>query len=860
MKDIETLVMQNYEKNISYFKKKHPTLSKKLQALELLLGEGKYPQKYDLEYKEGYFDVVELASGNFLYGANSYEHAQKKVDAINWKKDEHTIETFYRYNFNDEDVKNVKKRSARDSYATTAPLIHYCNQNLEANASMKQIYKFMFFGTGLGLHVEKIVAKTGANIFLIVESDLELFRLSLFTCNYAEAFQNRVAFFAIAQNSAEFSQTFSEFYEYIFIRNHYLKFSLFSSKDEIYIKTIQSKILTRSENCYPHTALLDKSFHVLEKIDKGYKFLSMLKKDEAFFEDKPFLVLGAGPSLGNNKEWLVKHHKNFIIVAPFVTLRVLYPLEIAPDIIVHIDENVKVVAKDIESYQEDENYFEHSLFIFNASVSEHFFDAFKKESIYLVEDRTHYKLNDNYLDVVSVGESVYGIALSLTKGDIYLLGLDLALGDDGATHARVHGSGKNRVDTTQAKSIAVESDINKSVLEVKGNFRAVVNTIPLFEMSIRHMNRQTQKYKLEGQNIYNLNDGAFFEKTIPLEISQVAFEDESALEYGALYTDYHLTFYGFYKQTDSDKLYDVDVYIDEVFKETLDADKTLEQVENKFDISGNSFEYRLPQKYVGEIHNIAFKEHISGDVLAGSGINTLSEEDTGFNEFRFMDSLNHVDEEKIKDLYCKDAIGFLATKENLEDADFVNYINQIMQDFPNVIYRALVLNKEMEIKIKSNFSMPLLEIVELKCIDDIYENIEVYLSNYERTYNNLYENSIVQHLRDNSTNIFCQGLGLNQINLSVGKHEENNVAYFSKFFNNMEYLGFNSQDIKKYGESFHEISFKKASEKYNVDIDFNLNESVSKAYVYWNLKLGLTNHNFFKYAIKFAKKFARLQL
>ena len=66
-------------------------------------------------------------------------------------------------------------------------------------------------------------------------------------------------------------------------------------------------------------------------------------------------------------------------------------------------------------------------------------------------------------------------------------------------------------------------------------------------------------------------------------------------------------------------------------------------------------------------------------------------------------------------------------------------------------------------------------------------------------------------------------------------------------------------DIEKYGNTYHEIYFKKLSEKYNIPIDFSMEESVKKAYVYWNLKLGYNNHHFFRNAIDFDNKFGKLQ-
>lgn len=854
MQDIESLVMQNYEKSMLYFQLNHIHLFNKLKALEQLLGEGKYPQKYDLEYKNGYFDVVELASGGFLYNTDSNAYSQRQVEEINLKKNEHVIETFYNQHFDEESVKNAKKLTAEHNNATTAPIIDYYNKNIDKSMLMKRIHKFMFLGVGLGLHIKEMTKKVGADVYFILEDDIELFRLSLFTCNYQEAFAEKKAVFGIAQNREEFENSFIAFYNHAFIRNHYLKFSLFSSKDEVYIKKLQVAILSMPEHAYPHSALLIKSARILNKLKEDYKFFSMLKKNEKFFDNRPIMVLGAGPSLGANKEWLKQHHKNFIIIAPFATLRILFHLDIAPDIIVQIDEGSEFANRDIKLYEGKEDFFKNSLFIFNASIHQLFFDTFDKDSIYLIEDRTKYKLNDNHIEIASVGETVYAIALSLTNKDIYMLGLDMAVSDDGSSHSKTHST-KNKVDILSADRLEDAADIRKTVLQVKGNFRDKVPTIPLFNVSIALINLQTTKYKSKDQNIYNLSNGAYFQETIPLKIEAVEFKNKEEQKYGAVKSEYGITFTGYYKRVNSSEIYDVDVYLNGKQIDKIRADKRLKKAEELFDVSGNGFEFILEEKYFDKHHLLEFKESKSGKLLMDGAVNTISVNDEKFNEYKFMDSLEHEDVEKMKDMYCPNAIGFLATEDNLADLEFVEYINQIIKDFSSSTFKALVFDRSLENEIKNKFPLAVLEILELSSISIVYNNIEVYLSNNQR---NALDTQILINLREYSTNIFGIGIGLNR-KVSIRQQESNQLVYFDKFFNNLKYLGFDKQDIEKYGNSFHEVYFKKASEKYNVDIDFNLDESISKAYVYWNLKLGLANHKFFKESLVFGKKFAKLQ-
>ena len=531
MQDVQTKAIQTYTDNMSYLNEKHSSIHTKILALNSLLEDGKYPQKYDLEYINGYFDVIELATGNFLYNENSVQHAQNICDGVNLIKNDHTIESFLSldYNMPELNITDIKNINPCQPHLSIAPIIHYYNQNINKNYSLEKIYKYMFFGTGLGLHIEKIVQKIDADVYFIVEDDIELFRLSLFTCNYKKLFDKKFVFFSIAQNDVEFSASFHNFYMRAVIENHFLKFSVFSSKDAKYIKKVQTEIVIRPEKCYGHHALLLKNIRVMQNVTKGYKFLSMLSKEHDFFKDKPLLILGAGPSLEKNKQWLKENHKKFIIIAPFVTLKLLYKIDISPDIVVHIDEGDPVANREVLYHKRHMEYFKNTLFIFAASVSKIFFDTFEKEKIYLLEERTSYKKNNNQIQIASVGETVYAIGLSLSQNNIYLLGLDLSITDDGQTHMSEHNSGtKNTgIDTKTAEIVEENASLRKTTLLVKGNFKDKVPTIPLFELSIRAMDFQSTRYSNNNRKVYNLSDGAYFKNTFPLNIDEVILKELS---------------------------------------------------------------------------------------------------------------------------------------------------------------------------------------------------------------------------------------------------------------------------------------------------------------------------------------------
>lgn len=328
--------------------------------------------------------------------------------------------------------------------------------------------------------------------------------------------------------------------------------------------------------------------------------------------------------------------------------------------------------------------------------------------------------------------------------------------------------------------------------------------------------------------------------------------------YGAVETETFMTFQGFCKKIYDTTQQEIEIFIDDKKIDTLLANEKIPNIEDKyevFDTNGFCFNYKLPKEYIGGKHKLEFKT-LDGEQLVHSPIVTVDSSNEKYNEYLFLESLNEpIDTEKIKDIYCPNSIGFLATEENLEDKEFLDYIIQLMQDFPKVHFKALIFNQNSTTNVEEKFNQQSLDIVVLSDIINIFHNVEVYLSNNDR---NELDTKILLWLRKHSSDVFCVGLSLNQKNITVKTHEQTNQLYFIKFFDNLDYLGFLQQDIQKYGNTFHEVYFKKACDIYGVDMEIDMNETISKAHVYWTLKLGLSKHDFFRYALEFGRKFAKL--
>ncbi|MDQ7043635.1 MAG: DUF115 domain-containing protein [Sulfurimonas sp.] len=521
MQNIEAQVEKNYLTNIDYFKKSHPSVYDKILAFEDALDKGHYAQRYEIEYENGYFNVIELESNIKLYSTDSKLHANAVADSINHKKNENVLETFIHREFSKQDVAHYTQKSVLESsYSGVIPIVDYANKVAHKNkTSMIQIYKFVFLGVGLGLHIETVHKKIKAKNYLIIEDDLELFRLSLFTTNYAKLAKDAKLFFWIFDDDKH-QEIISDFLSDLYIYNHFIKFYQMHHHKDIKFKSIQTVIATQSHLSFTYTALLKQLSKPLKLLADKRSFINISSKpQDTIFSQKPLLLVAAGPSLKKHIQWLKKYHNRFIVMAVSASLSLLYKEGITPDIVTHADGFEASLAhyKDIDSKE----YLANTVSIFSSSVLQKHIDLINDEHLFIYQNITQFKENFGSIVAPCVGSQSFGLSLSLNVKELYLLGLDLALDQKtGATHTEEHIQSK-KLDLEKTGIVEDTFTMNTSTVETQGNFQERVTTTSNFLISISNINLFTTQLQTADQRTYNLNDGAHFNKTTPTHIDSI---------------------------------------------------------------------------------------------------------------------------------------------------------------------------------------------------------------------------------------------------------------------------------------------------------------------------------------------------
>lgn len=145
-----------------------------------------------------------------------------------------------------------------------------------------------------------------------------------------------------------------------------------------------------------------------------------------------------------------------------------------------------------------------------------------------------------------------------------------------------------------------------------------------------------------------------------------------------------------------------------------------------------------------------------------------------YNEIMFLRSLEEPMDEKIKDIYCPNCIGFLATEENLEDEEFVGYIKELMIRFPDVEFKGFCFNYKQK-KLLEKLNLTNIDCMIVSNIFPITAKINLFIQTLKHY-------SLVPYLtKQNIYSIWFVNDAYNS-NLTIDNYDSNKDSYNFKQF------------------------------------------------------------------------------
>jgi len=533
MEQIQQKAINTYLENLQYLQKNNLPLYQKIDTLSKSIENGEYTERYSLEYiqEDAQFDIFDTFTKTYLYKREPNQFIKDATQNSNFDK-LNSMDLLFPSIYNTQQeyyidpTENILTRSTKMYHNDIFEFIKiFQKSTVYKKKQFKYIEKFIFVGSLLGTHIEPIVKKLNLNFYLVYEHDLEIFRLSLFTTNYAQLSQKARILFSINEDKPTTEWILSQFFNHAIRSNYMIKYYCSNYNIHDYFDRILAVSSQRSPFAFSYTKMfegyLKPSFQNIVK----YPVLNT-KKHYDLFQNKPVLIIAAGPSFGHNIQWLQKNHQKYFVVAIGAAVQKLCAQNILPDMITNADGD-EIIKKQFpdEIHEKIKNI----PFLTSCATHSSILELFETKNIILVEVMGAFKNISTTINGYSVGEVTLGMLTKLGANDIYMLGTDLALDQEtGATHIQDHNHSISHDISDEKKELnsfmkSGQYNTASTTLTIKGNFRESVITTATMEKSVHAYNKNIKTSQSEDKSlkIYNLSDGAFIQGTIPLKIEDI---------------------------------------------------------------------------------------------------------------------------------------------------------------------------------------------------------------------------------------------------------------------------------------------------------------------------------------------------
>ncbi len=248
-------------------------------------------------------------------------------------------------------------------------------------------------------------------------------------------------------------------------------------------------------------------------------------------------------------------------------------------------------------------------------------------------------------------------------------------------------------------------------------------------------------------------------------------------------------------KSDYEEVKQIDVYVGDTKIDTVACETLSAQNGRVFDVDVRGILYDVPDAYQEQIEDVVFKDAASKEVLPEAFVSVIRRDDARYNELRFMKSLQEpIDEERLKELYCKNAIGFLASNINSENEAFIDYIKELYSRFPQIVFKVFYFSDEQNKLIDTVFSNEIDRMAQVIPLDiyDMAKEIEIFLTPIKNIHSPSVK-SIVKYSKNIMLEIFKSEHGLATTKLSHIEPIQKN----GKQYEVLKRIGVSDENIEK---------------------------------------------------------------
>lgn len=414
-------------------------------------------------------------------------------------------------------------------------LIELQMRTIDGVVEKDDVDNLIIVGVGLGQHISMLLKKVKIKNLFVFEPNIDFFYASLFVTEWGKILKNaqknhQHIYFNIGGTGDEyFSDLMGQYYQtgvYGIAKTQFLPAFLTPGMSRALIK-LQSRlrITVASGENFDHARY--GIAHTYNSLVKKHYFLKSNRETINLkrLVNLPVFIVGNGPSLDVNYQYIKEHRKNVIVVSCGTALRSLYSLGITPDFHAEIEQNRATYnwitqVEDLEWLKSISLISVNGIHPDSACLFKKVYLALKSGEASTEIFEHIFEQNNFYVGSLknaypTVSNLVLDFFTELKSKQIYLMGVDLGyinIEDHHSKHSAYYHSNGTGI---------LNADLNFNTgLVVKGNFRTSVYTKPEFDLS-RSIMELTIASSNKKTDFYNCSDGAFISGTVPLEAENI---------------------------------------------------------------------------------------------------------------------------------------------------------------------------------------------------------------------------------------------------------------------------------------------------------------------------------------------------
>ena len=401
----------------------------------------------------------------------------------------------------------------------------------------------VMYGIGLGYHIPELLSKVEIANLIIAEQSEDLFYSSLYTINWATVleFINEQGMGFNLSIGTDKKDLLSDIHEFSnkygrFLVRGYCDYTHGTGQHNSLLRDyIQDNILRVQLSLgYLDDRLFGIS-HAAHVLSRPCRLLKRVETGQSI--DYPVFIIGSGPSLDKDLDFIAKNQDRVIIFACGSAIEILYRRGIVPDFFVTTERTYEL---SVPLGMFDTDFLQKVSLISSEVVHPAITALFKEHIICLKNDESIYYLllqDRKYDDLIYAWESLHLInplvancALSATLAlgfkDIYLFGVDNGVGSCAYENTHAKSSGLYALNLKKKDGSAADATADLD-LKLEGNFGSQVKSNALFVQSACNMSILMEHYIKKQQRdfcVYNCSDGLKIDGTQPLHSADLKLQ------------------------------------------------------------------------------------------------------------------------------------------------------------------------------------------------------------------------------------------------------------------------------------------------------------------------------------------------